>query len=96
MCSGKNSYELAVNRQYFETNKQHLNDIKHRLWDPERSAAFDHAAILDVSSTMRYRRSNEVFCSAIQRSLFYQEQACSAVNYAGQRAKQEEESSLNR
>ncbi len=44
--------------------------------------------------TKRYRRSDEVFCSAYIKIAFafiYQEQACSAVNEAGQRARQEEE-----
>ncbi len=42
--------------------------------------------------TMGYRRSDEVFCSAyIKIAFFNQEQACSAVNDAGQRARQEEE-----
>ncbi len=56
--------------------------------------------------TMRYRRSDEVFCSAYIKiaspqllprllfprfhSSFYQEQACSVVSDAGQRARQEE------
>ncbi len=42
---------------------------------------------------MRCRRSDEVFCSAYIKIafIFYQEQACSAVNDAGQRARQEEE-----
>ncbi len=46
------------------------------------------------SITKRYRRSDEVFCSAYIKIAFlfiYQEQACSAVNDAGQRARQEEE-----
>ncbi len=44
--------------------------------------------------TKRYRQSDEVFRSAYIKIAFlfiYQEQACSAVNYAGQRARQEEE-----
>ncbi len=44
--------------------------------------------------TKCYRRSDEVFCSAYIKIAFvfiYQEQACSAVNEAGQRARQEEE-----
>ncbi len=46
--------------------------------------------------TMRYRRSDEVFCSAYTKIAFFfnQEQACSAVNYAGQRSRQEEERRL--
>ncbi len=78
--------------------------------DSEQPVAHWFVSCIDSANhpiTKRYRRIDEVFCSAYtQRSLhpnfflvgsshvsqqLYQEQACSAVSDAGQRARQEEE-----